>query len=345
MAKAKKLKSGSWRVLVFSHIETIDGKEKKKYISFTAPTKAEAEMLATQFYSNKKRFSRCDFTVSEAVTRYIATKENVLSPSTVRSYLFIQKNRLGIIGNIRIDALSNADLQHWVNVLAADCSAKTVKNCYGLVMAAVSLYSDRVFRVTLPARQPLNYNIPTDADVARLMSEARPDLKIAVALASCGTLRRGEICSLKYKDIMPDFSAIYIHSDMVMDKNRTWIYKETPKTSDSVRRVELPAEIMQMLGTGEPDDFIIKTNPNELTNAFCRLRDRLGLKCRFHDLRHYAASILHAIGVPDQYIMQRGGWSTDGTLKNVYRNTLADKSKEFTQRGNEHFTDAVLNNA
>ncbi|MBP3296406.1 MAG: tyrosine-type recombinase/integrase, partial [Lachnospiraceae bacterium] len=77
-------------------------------------------------------------------------------------------------------------------------------------------------------------------------------------------------------------------------------------------------------------------------DAFCRLRNRLGMECRFHDLRHYAASILHAIGVPDQYIMERGGWSTDGTLKAIYRNTLSDKSRQFSAKANDYFDNNLL---
>lgn len=53
---------------------------------------------------------------------------------------------------------------------------------------------------------------------------------------------------------------------------------------------------------------------------------------------HYQASILHALGIPDKYIMERGGWKTDATLKNVYQHTIADKSKQFTDRANEHFS-------
>ncbi|MCB7523198.1 tyrosine-type recombinase/integrase [[Clostridium] hylemonae] len=49
---------------------------------------------------------------------------------------------------------------------------------------------------------------------------------------------------------------------------------------------------------------------------------------RFHDLRHYSASIQHALGIPDAYIMERGGWETDGTLKSIYRHTLKDKKKK-----------------
>ena len=45
---------------------------------------------------------------------------------------------------------------------------------------------------------------------------------------------------------------------------------------------------------------------------------------RFHALRHYCASQLHALGMPDAYIMERGGWESDGVLKGIYRHTLSD---------------------
>jgi hypothetical protein len=40
--------------------------------------------------------------------------------------------------------------------------------------------------------------------------------------------------------------------------------------------------------------------------------------------------------------MQRGGWSTDGTLKAVYRNTLSDKEKQFTDKANSYFSQNIL---
>ena len=337
MAKAKKLKSGSWRVQVFSHYDYVGGQKKPRYRSFTASTRVEAEMLAASFAADKERFANGSLSVGEAVDKYIADKEPVLSPSTVRSYLGIRK-RLDIIEHIKVDALTSADLQHWVSILSAQIAPKSVKNAYALVTAAVSIYVDKLFRVTLPARKPLQYDVPTDAGVEALMAEARPDLKIAIALAAIGTLRRGEICALKYKDIMRDFKAVYIHSDMVLNKDNVWIHKEMPKTADSVRRVTLPDEVIELLGDGAPEEYILKCSPAAVSDAFGRLRNKVGLKCRFHDLRHYAASILHAIGVPDQYIMERGGWSSDHVMKRVYRNVIRDEKAKQTSKINGHFT-------
>lgn len=84
--------------------------------------------------------------------------------------------------------------------------------------------------------------------------------------------------------------------------------------------------------------------PNEISYKFKRLLKRNGLPhFRFHDLRHYSASIQHALGIPDSYIMQRGGWGNDGTLKAVYRHALEDKTTEMDNLANKHFEE--LNNA
>ena len=60
MPKAKKLPSGSWRCRVYSYKDA-DGKQ--HYESFTAPTKAEAEMMAAEYTAGKKRRVRANLTV------------------------------------------------------------------------------------------------------------------------------------------------------------------------------------------------------------------------------------------------------------------------------------------
>ena len=78
-------------------------------------------------------------------------------------------------------------------------------------------------------------------------------------------------------------------------------------------------------------------NPNQITHRFAKiLRDLEIQSFRFHDLRHYAASMMHAIGVPDVYIMQRGGWASDSTLKKIYRGVMDDYNERFTSKVLEH---------
>ena len=337
MATPKKLPSGNWNVMVFSHME--DGK--RKYVSFTAPTKAEANRLAAEFQANKQNESRPqNVTIGDAVNKYIRIKSNVLSPRTKREYKRYVK-QFEPIKNIRIGSLETRDLQDFANELSKTKAPKTVKNLFGLLMPSIHLYSDRNFNITFSQKTVIERHIPTDQDVKLLIEKANPKMKLAIILGSQG-LRRGEIASLKFKDILRDFNAIYVHSDMVLDENGDWVYKETPKTSKSVRRVDLPKEIIDMLGNGNDEDYILGIVPDTITSDFINLRNKLGLKCRFHDLRHYSASILHALGLPDAYIMERNGWASDRTMKEIYRHMLSDKASEYTAIANEYYLKNIM---
>lgn len=82
--------------------------------------------------------------------------------------------------------------------------------------------------------------------------------------------------------------------------------------------------------------------PSSITNKFSKVLKKAGLpNFRFHDLRHYAVSTLHAINVPDKYIMARGGWATNYTMNNVYNHTLRSKQDAFELKINSHFKTLV----
>lgn len=342
--KAKKLPSGNWNVRAYSHDEIgKDGKKKKVFVSFTASTKAEAMRMAAEFANNKKLSERPqDMTVAQCLDKYISSREKVLSPSTIRGYRALERANFKSISTFRVGSLSNTDVQQFVNELSASLSPKSVRNIYALFSAAVEMVSGRQFKVTLPAKRPPEYDIPTSDEVTRLMDAADQKMKMCIALSGIGTLRRGEICGLKYKDVLYDFNAVYVHTDMVQTPEGDWYHKDIPKNSNSIRRVDLPPEVMELIGEGDPEDFIYPDNPNRISVRFRRLADKYGLHCRFHDLRHYSASIMHAIGVPDAYIMQRGGWKSDVVLKSVYRNSLSDEARKYTSLTNEYFQRNVL---
>ena len=57
----------------------------------------------------------------------------------------------------------------------------------------------------------------------------------------------------------------------------------------------------------------------------------------FHDLRHMNASIMLMLGIPDKYAMERGGWSTNSTLKAVYQHTFSTERKAADRKINEYF--------
>ena len=63
-----------------------------------------------------------------------------------------------------------------------------------------------------------------------------------------------------------------------------------------------------------------------------KVEDQLGI-ARFplHKLRHYFASEMSALGVPEADILRLGGWETDHVMKTVYRYSMMEK-EENTKR-------------
>ena len=295
MATPKKLPSGNWRIQVFSHF---DSNGKRVYKSFTDKDKKKVVRMAHEFQDNKDEYHDTELTIAKALDDYISSKEGVLSPSTIREYRRMQAKAYDSIGTMYVSRVTSKDLQYFVSDLSRTRSPKTVRNIYSLLLATLSMHTDKRYKVTLPQKEHIEYATPDDAEVNILLDNASDKLKLCIYLSAIGTLRRGEICALKFSDINYDINAIYIHADMVQDKNKEWVYKPIPKNNSSVRRVILPKQIIDMIGKGNPDDYVIGWVPGQITHRFIYLRNKLGLKCRFHDLRHYSATIRMYMGIP-----------------------------------------------
>ena len=332
--KAKRLPSGSYNVTIYSHMEH----GQRKYVSFTAPTKALAELRASEYRATKRRRVRYDITVLDAVNGYISAKEGVLSPSTIRGYIKIRGNNLGEIAQKRVVNLSSEDLQIFVSNLSAELSPKTVRNVYGLVSASLALYApDMTFRVTMPAKRVKRPISPSENDVRALYENASPKMKIRLALAALG-LRRGELCAVRYEDINGDM--LHVHADMIQNKDNEWIYKEIPKTSESDRYIQLPPRVLELIGTGE--GYIVKAKPPAVTAGFIRLRNQCGIDARLHDMRHFFASTAVVLGIPDIYTADLGGWGRNSaTMKNVYQNNIKSMSKYYQSKITNHMNKII----
>lgn len=157
-------------------------------------------------------------------------------------------------------------------------------------------------------------------------------MEIAVYLAAFGTLRRSEVCALTADDV--NGSIISVNKALVDKGANEWVLKTT-KTVSSTRLVEMPDFVIKKFPR---KGRLVDLNPDQVTHRFEKALKSLEIPhFRFHDLRHYAASIMHAIGIPDQYIMQRGGWSSDHTLKTIYRGTIEEYTQKYNDMALQHF--------
>lgn len=326
MAKAKKLPSGRWRVRV-----CLGKDENGKYIyrSFTEDTKKEAEYSAAEFLMEfREENSPKNRTLLDACESYIASKDKVLSPSTIRGYATITKNRLPKLMKMRLMDIKQADIQAAINEDAITHSPKSVRNAHGFISAVFALYRpDFTLHTTMPAPHSKAVHVPDNAEISRLISCIDDsELLKAVMLAAFGSLRRSEICALTVEDVQGD--TVRVCKAMIPDKDHVYVVKNSAKSKAGNRTITLPHEVIKKLVPMDGTDRIVNITPHQISKKFSRILKENGIPhFRFHDLRHYQASILHAMGVPDKYIMERGGWKTSGTLKNIYQHTMDEKRK------------------
>lgn len=281
-------------------------------------------------------------TLRQASESYIASKDAVLSPATIRGYWIIVRNRLSGIMDCRIANLTQAQIQREINNEAKKYSPKTVHNDHGFLAAVLSMHRPNfTLHTRLPEKQQTAPHVPSNGEIEALMKHIEgndPELFKALLLAAFGSLRRSEICALVPDDISGN--VVNVNKAMIPNKKNEYVIKHTTKSEAGTRLVTMPAEVIGRLIPANGAEHIVNYAPRSITKRFSTAVRQAGLEhFRFHDLRHYQASILHALGVPDQYIMARGGWKTDATLKAVYRHQMDEKRKEVEDDICKYFED------
>ena len=335
MAKIERLPSGSYRIRVY---DKTTGSRK----SFTAATKAEVKLLAAEWENGiKEKAKPKDFTLDEAVSEYIKSKENILSPSSIRGYEVIRKNSLSKLAQMKIRNITEKDLQMWVNANSAKYKPKSIKSQFGLVTATlrqnkIALDFDTVL---LPEAQKYEPTIPTEQEIAKILTIVEgTSVELPVTIAVTLGLRQSEIAALKWSDY--DGAFLSIHAAKVPNRENKYVVKDTTKSKASTRVIEVDDLLKSRLDRAErKSEYISPMLPSSMLRKFQQLCEQNGLPhFTMHGQRHGNASLMLAQGVPDKYAMERLGQSSPNMIKNVYQHLYDSKKKEISQAMSDKFT-------
>ena len=357
MPTAKKLPSGSWRCLVYSHTEKVwDAdkgvwKDQRKYESFTSDDttlkgKAAAELMAAQFKMEKtkqpkqrrKKEDMLDRTVSEAIDRYIEIRNNVLSPTTIQDYKCIQQNAFpGLMGiklrDLDEDTLDEAINSEYKRVSKKRCknpkpiSPKRVRNEWGLISAILNRYHKGLeYEPTLLDSPDKHKELVPPQTVLDILKGDYIELPALLAIWLSFTL--SEIRGLtKSGSISADGQYLTIN-EVVVDVGREAVRKELAKNRYRNRTHRIPPYIRMLIDQVE-GDALVSISGRAIYHRWVKLLKRNGLPhMTFHDLRHESASIMALLRVPDKYALERGGWKSDKVMKKVYTHTFSDERQK-----------------
>lgn len=347
MAKAQKLPSGNWRCRATVTDET----GVKHTESFTAETARKAETLAKMWQEGMIQKSRASSgpTLDEAIAQYIETCRCAgMSPATIRGYLAAQRNAYPLLLQRPIGKLAVQDIQRQVNERSKTCSPKTLRNDLGLLSVVLKQHGIRLdfSALRLPKREQKEMVIPSDDQVRQLLEAVYDDddMYIAVMLAAVMGLRRSEICALRWEDITTrsGVCVLSIAKALVRDDEGNHVEK-APKTLAGARLLAVPAAVRdELLHRRSLRPRMVNLSPNAITERYERLCKRLCIPGRFHDLRHYHASVMVREGVPEKYIVSDMGHASFDMVRKVYGHVMGEKQQQINSLMDCHAS-ALLN--
>ena len=112
------------------------------------------------------------------------------------------------------------------------------------------------------------------------------------------------------------------------------------KTAGSDRYVKLPPVVIEMIVEGS--GRVVRCYPPAVTAGFIRLRNKVGVDKRLHDMRHFFASAAAILNIPKIYLADMGGWERDShILEAVYQNNIASMSDFYSDRMADFLNDTI----
>ena len=328
--KIEKLPSGNYRVR-----KMYKGKTYTLVFEYK-PTQKEIMMAMSEELENE-RIRSANMTFKIAAESYIDLKRNILSPSTIREYTRTIERLSPSFTDIRLSDITAIDVQKEINTLSKDRGPKTVRNYHGFISAVLGTYRPTlVLHTTLPQKVKKTPYIPSDDDVKLIISEVEDTPFEIAVLLGCYGLRRSEICALTLDDLKED-NTLTINKAMVMDKNKKWVIKTT-KTEESTRDVVISPVLADKI---RKQGFIYRGHPGSISKHLRALQRKHNMsQFPLHKLRHYFASKMSELGVPEEDILKMGGWKTAHVMETVYRHSL--QTKDAQKRASEKFSNSLF---
>ena len=290
-------------------------------------------------------------TIEAYLASWLNGKKTTLAPESVRRYEGRIGRLLPHIGKLKLAKLQPADLRDAYAAIGAEVSTTTVQLSHGVLHTALKdaeregiVARNVASLVTPPRRDTREFHSlrPDDAKALLVASKGEP-LEAFWTLAVTTGLRLGELQALKWGDV--DFARRRLTVRRTLAVDGKPIFSATTSKKNHSRAVWLSDGAVTALeahrerqerqrldgrdawtehglvfttATGNPLD-----GRNLRGRAFPKLLAKAGLPAmRIHDLRHSAASMLLADGVPVKVVSEMLGHADVSTTLRIYAHVL-----------------------
>jgi integrase len=197
---------------------------------------------------------------------------------------------------------------------------------------------------------------PSSQEAARILAEAwnDPDWGLLVWVVMVTGLRRGELCSVRWRDLdLEEVGVLRLERSIAQRSSVTW---EKDTKSHQQRRIALDEETVGLLrehrtrfaarakavGVELSDggfvfslapDGSTHLRPDSVSQRYGKLARRLGIRTTIHKLRHYSATELITAGVDVRTVAGRLGHGGGGTTTlRVYTAWVSESDQRASVR-------------
>lgn len=334
MASIKKRPDGRWR----ARYRGDAGKEHARHFARRVDAQAwldecTADMLTGRYVDP----ATAKTTVDQWCTTWLAGYAT-RRPSTVAAARFHVARIVAEFGPLRLSAVRPSAVRSWTARLREEGLAESYVNV--LHQRLAQIMGDAVHdgliprspcsRRTSPGAGEQRPYVATTAQIWALHGAMPERYRAAVLLGAFAGLRTGEACGLRVADV--DFLRGVVHP-------RVQYPAEPLKTPISRTPVPIPRSLAAELSAHVarwPADRLLtspagdRLAPTTLRGAVGRARDKVaGLPegFRFHDLRHYFASLLIASGANVKVVQTRLRHASATTTLNTYAHLWPDSDE------------------
>ncbi|MBA8794026.1 integrase [Friedmanniella endophytica] len=356
------LSDGTWRGVI--DLGWHGGKRRRKYIRgrTKAEVAKETRRLAGEADAGRLSHDRAP-TLSGWLDRYLTeVAATTVRPSTLSRYR--QEVRLYIapvLGAIRLDKLDAADISAFYQDQLRVLSPGSVRRLHALLRRSLNVAVrwqvmrwNPVLAVDPPSVETKEVHPFSVEEARRFLRVVQGDrLEARWMLAVMLGMRQGEALGLSWADVDFDKATVRVRQALQY-RSGNGLELVAPKTARSKRTVPMSESIMAALKLRREEQdadrvaagefwedwglvFTTKVgtpfSPRNDYRNFIGWLEEAGLRrVRLHDLRHTAASLMLAQGVPARVVMQTLGHSQISITLNTYSHVSPDLSRLSADR-------------
>lgn len=304
--------------------------------SRTFQRKADADRFAREVEVDKDRGEWIDprgaqMPLTEWVKTFLSLARS-LAPTTQETYQRdLDKYILPRFGATRIGRLKAEDIEEWLNdEIDAGLASSSVHRHYRtlrrVLQAAVEkdrLGANPCDRVDPPRVAARDMVIIDWSQTVALAEAHSRRFRGLIYLGIDSGMRWGELIGLRRTNLDTSRRKVRVVEQLVKLKDKSFV-RRPPKTSAGVRSITISPSVASILDTHlekfsaeGPDGLVFPNaagNPISASsfhnNHFKPARTKVGVSCRFHDLRHSSVALAIADGAHPKAIQERMGHSS-----------------------------------